>query len=126
MPVIQAGLTERQTAARACEAHEPGCSSVLVATDSKAVRQPSTEEGYTAFQDKEACGSFKGAPVANHQPADTMAKNQTGCGVFATQCPVASACWPRSNAEGWPWSTDQKCVTTALMPLCVLLINSAK
>lgn len=70
----------------------------------QAVRYPSTEEGHTAFQDKEACGFFKGAPVTNHQPADTIAKNQIGCRGFATQCPVSSAAWPRSNAEGWPWS----------------------
>lgn len=109
-----------------CTAPEPGCSPVLMAADRKAVRHPSTKEGYTAFQDKEACGSFKGAPVVNHQPADTIAKTQTGCGACATQCPVANACWPRRNAEGWPWSTDQNCVTTALMPLCVLLINSVQ
>lgn len=87
-----------------CESHEPGCSSVLTATGRKAVRYPSSEEGHTAFQDKEACGFFKGAPVTNHQPADTIAKNQIGCRGFATQCPVSSAAWPRSNAEGWPWS----------------------
>lgn len=109
-----------------CAVHEPGCSPVLIATDKKAVRHASTKEGYTAFQDKEACGSFKGALIANHQPADTTAKNQTGWEAFVTQCPVATPCWPRSNAEGWPWSTDQKHATIALMPLCVLLINSVE
>lgn len=75
-----------------CAACEPACSPVLMAADRKAVRYLSTNEGYTVFQDKEACGSFKGAPVANHQPADTITKNQTGCGASATQCPVAAAC----------------------------------
>lgn len=59
-----------------CAAREPGCSPVLTATDRKAARYPSTGEGYAAFQGKEACGSFKGALVANQLVASLQTPSQ--------------------------------------------------
>lgn len=114
------------------EACKPRCPLVLMAKDlAKLSDVPALRRGMQCFRIKKCVAPSTGhwlshgslqTPWQNKDIAAGL-QNQTAHGAFAIQSWMAGACWPTSNTEVWPQATDQKHVTTALMPLCVLSIN---